>query len=165
MKLEFTPMGVYGGILFGWLLITVLLAFFIQSRDYYNGENPIVRPRLERIEAFQNKAAAPSRVQATGIGESLVGGDPELAKAREPYALLKDWFPTTDSPVYPDSAVCHKADFQTRLERTGNFRQLTNNYKRGSPDSCSGTRGEMNLGLYAPVRLESAGCLQPKEIP
>jgi hypothetical protein len=144
-------MNIYGGILFGWLLFTLILAFFIQSRDYYNGENPIIRPRLERIEAFQS-----GRGSAVGTNEPLVGGDAALSSPREPYALLKDWFPTTDRPIYPDAQRCYGSDFQTRLERTGNFRQLTNNYKRGSPDSCLGTREEMNMGIYKPVILDAA---------
>ena len=148
-------MGLYGGILFGWLLVTILLAFFIQSQDYYNGENPIVRPRLERIEAFQSGRAPEVTGLATDTGR-LDAGDPELKAPHVPYALLKDWFPTTAAPVYPDAQRCHEGDFQVRLERTGNYRQLTNNYKRGSPDSCTGTREEMNLGIYQPVGLPAA---------
>ena len=38
--------------------------------------------------------------------------------------------------------------FQQRLEKTGNYRQLTNNYKRGTPDSCSEPLHEMTLSYY-----------------
>lgn len=162
IKIE--PLGVYSAIIFGWLLVTILLAFYIQTRDYY-GDHPIIRPRLERIEAFQNaqaaaaagkKAAVPTESPAEALRGGLSLGDPELAKPEVPYALLKDTYPLATSPLEPSAERCYDGDFQKRLERTGNYRQLTNNYKRDSPDSCSGAPHEIVLGIYAPVRLEAA---------
>ncbi len=147
-----------GGVLFVWILMTILLAFFIQSRDYY-GDNPVVRHRLEVKEAFQNNTVVESM-----NASRLEPDDADLDNLRRPYALLKDWFPTTETPLYPDAQRCYQGDFQARLERTGNFRQLTNNYKRGSPDSCSGAPTELTLAIYKAEPLPDSGCLGPKDI-
>ena len=153
-----------GSILFGWILITILLAFFIQSKDYYGGGNPIVRHRLEVKEAFQTAGGADAAAPSMNVS-ALNPEEADLDNPRRPYALLKDWFPTTETPLYPDAQRCYQGDFQVRLERTGNFRQLTNNYKRGSPDSCSGTPEELTLAIYKAEPLPDGGCLGPKEIP
>lgn len=46
-----------------------------------------------------------------------------------------------------NSCACYGADFQTRIEKTGNYRQLTNNYKREVPESCSAPRHEL-IGVF-----------------
>ena len=48
---------------------------------------------------------------------------------------------------------CYAGDFQTRIEKTGNYRQLTNNYKRGDPDSCSSAHQEFTNSFYKVVPL------------
>jgi hypothetical protein len=47
-----------------------------------------------------------------------------------------------------NSQTCYETDFQVRLEKTGNYRQLTNNYKRGDPDSCSAPLQDTAMGFY-----------------
>ena len=47
-----------------------------------------------------------------------------------------------------NSQKCYEGDFQTRIEKTGNYRQLTNNYKRGDPDSCSTPKHEFVNAFY-----------------
>ena len=111
------------------------------------GPSNIVRPRLERIEPFENPIDPEGQVSSTS---SLQPSDANLAKSREAYALLVDELPLYDGkPVSgPTSKTCYEADFVTRLERTGNFRQLTNNYKRAVPDSCSSPNHDLILSLY-----------------
>ncbi len=58
---------------------------------------------------------------------------------------------------------CYESDFETRLEKTGNFRQLTNNYKRADPDSCTAPLHDTALGFYKVEPLPAAGCLSPTE--
>ena len=43
---------------------------------------------------------------------------------------------------------CFAKDYWRGHERTGNYKQETNNYKQGYPDSCSSWRGEFVLGFY-----------------
>jgi hypothetical protein len=68
-----------------------------------------------------------------------------------PYHLLSDEY---NSPSTPEkisdlnSQECYSTDFQKLIEKTGNFAQLTNNYKRQYPDSCSGTPHELVSSFY-----------------
>lgn len=61
---------------------------------------------------------------------------------------------------------CYESDFQTRLEITGNYRQMTNNYRRGDPDSCSAPNQDVALGFYKidAVPFDS-NCISRKEWP
>ncbi len=157
------------GFILGWAFLMVLLAFFIQSRDYY-GMNPIVRHRLAVKEAFQGAAAA---AEPTGVAEEsrtdVQPATAALADKRTPYTLLNDWLTPVQAGDAPSPASsftaerCHRSDFQTRLERTGTYRQLTNNYKRESPDSCSAPLQETTLGYYKIDALGPSGCLSSKE--
>ena len=60
----------------------------------------------------------------------------------QPYHLLKE------SISCVDSRSCYATDFQRTIEKTGNFQQLTNNYKRKYPDSCSAPLQELVLNFY-----------------
>ena len=127
-------------------LCLALLGLLYQSQ-FWMGKNPIVRARLNRIEPFQDKPVVQN------VTENLANMEPDvtsLEQPREPYALLKDVL----QPLPPNvkgltAESCYGVDFQTRLEKTGNFRQLTNNYKRGTPDSCS-TPDHGLLAFYKP---------------
>ena len=129
----------------GLLFFIILLVFFIQSKGLFN-MSPVVRERQEVMEAFQTQAKV-LELPSINLG-GMTPGDPELNTPRQPYALLNGWLPLTDDPKYLTAQGCHDVDFQVRLERTGNFRQLTNNYKRGDPDSCSGPIQDLSLAFY-----------------
>jgi hypothetical protein len=141
----------------GWIFLTILIVFFVQARELYNS-NPIVRPRQGVIEAFTEERVQDSESPSL---QGIKPGDPGLLKPNEPYNLLNGWLDPADKPLYPSSKRCYEADFQTRLERTGNFRQLTNNYKRGDPDSCSNLTHDLSLAFYNPQPVEQVGCIQP----
>ena len=69
----------------------------------------------------------------------------------QPYHLLSDIMGLPrlkESLSCVNSRSCYATDFQRTIEKTGNFRQLTNNYKRKYPDSCSGTEQELTLNFY-----------------
>jgi hypothetical protein len=75
-----------------------------------------------------------------------------------PYHLLKDQFRTPCKPEQlsqVNSRSCYATDFQRMIEKTGNYSQLTNNYKRGYPDSCTGTYQELTSSFYSvePMKL------------
>ena len=74
--------------------------------------------------------------------------DATLNKPRESYALL-------NIPVKPDSKLgnltakaCYETDFIAQNQRTGNFEQVTNNFKHKGPDSCSAPLTEMVNTIY-----------------
>jgi hypothetical protein len=129
----------------GWLCITLLIVFLIQSRMFY-GANPIVRPALNTVEAFQTATQVSENEDINLNGMSPA--DASLKQPRESYSLLLDWLPLAKETTYVNAEQCRSLDFQTRLERTGTFRQLTNNYKRGDPDSCSGPVQDLTLAFY-----------------
>jgi hypothetical protein len=140
----------------GWAFATILLVFFIQARDFY-GANPIMRPRQGTIEAFQMRVQDSEDPNFAGMKP----GDPGLNKPADSYNLLSGWLNPLEKPMYPTAKKCHELDFQTRLERTGNFRQMTNNYKRGDPDSCSAPIQDMTLAFYKTDPVPQTGCIQP----
>jgi hypothetical protein len=156
-------LGPIWSLVLGFLFLLMVVALFVQMRDYY-GPNPIVRQRLAVKEPFADKAAAGpvagiwdlDRINRTVAPDEV---EQALAKPREPYNLLNGWLQPAEAPLYPSAATCHEADFQIRLERTGNFRQLTNNYKRADPDSCSAPIQDLTLAFYKNEPLPQAGCL------
>jgi len=143
-------LGIVLSCILGWILLTFLVAIVFQSQDYY-GQNPVLRKRLEVLEPFASGSA--SEAKADPVPDlvhlpNAAPGDPELNKPREPYSLLAGWLPGVTCDQYPTAERCRAVDFQTRLERTGNCRQLTNNYKRGDPNSCSAPIQDLVMNFY-----------------
>jgi len=114
-----------------WVLVLVAISFL----SYIYGKNPIIRSRLERIEPFVNRAP---QVEPE-----------EIDFSNKAYSLLLDVLPEfKGAPPMPTSERCFNSDFGRRIEKTGNLSQLTNNYKRGSPDSCSAPNHDLLLSFY-----------------
>lgn len=68
-----------------------------------------------------------------------------------PYHLLADEMspPRTNETIScVNSRSCYATDFQRMVDKTGNYRQMTNNYKRNYPDSCSAPYQELVLNFY-----------------
>jgi hypothetical protein len=132
----------------GCLFIILLIVFLIQSRLYL-GSNTIVRSRIEVQEAFQNGEFQKKLEDVEDINlNGMSPADASLNQPRQAYSLLLGWLPLATEPTYTTAESCRGLDFQPRLERTGNFRQLTNNYKRGDPDSCSGPIQDLTMAFY-----------------
>ena len=141
---------IYIQFIFLWVLLIAGIAILSSLSGH---KNPIVRPRLEVIEPFQAKINPEGQV-------SVEAADTTLELPRQPYALLVDSMKLHTGPApSPTSQSCYTADFQKRLERTGNFRQLTNNYKRGVPDSCSAPNHDLLLSFYKEQPLPDSGYL------
>jgi len=69
----------------------------------------------------------------------------------QPYHLLADEMTPprmNESISCVNSRSCYATDFQRMISKTGNYRQMTNNYKRGYPDSCSAPYQELVLNFY-----------------
>jgi hypothetical protein len=175
----------------GFFVLVLLLLLQVKSLTEY----PLVRARLERIEAFQNAIAdglaKPSTAGTNFVprpepaGDGVSPGNPGLNEPRAQFNLLADWLPgfaPTPAPkdLEPEDILngatspmtaagqntdflnaqrCFEGDFQTRLERTGNYRQLTNNYKRGDPNSCTAPLQNLVLPFYKVEPLPNEGCI------
>jgi len=93
---------------------------------------------------------------------SKIPGDPLLVNPpnkpspvdfanRSSYLLLGDTMkamPENSGISCVNSRSCFATDFDRLQEKTGNYRQLTNNYKRDYPDSCSAPFQELTLSFY-----------------
>ena len=69
----------------------------------------------------------------------------------QPYHLLADEMapPRVKETIScVNSRSCYASDFERMVSKTGNYRQMTNNYKRGYPDSCSAPYQELVLNFY-----------------
>lgn len=69
----------------------------------------------------------------------------------QPYHLLSDIMAvprTKESISCVNSRNCYATDFSRMIEKTGTFRQMTNNYKRNYPDSCTAPTQELVLNFY-----------------
>ena len=69
----------------------------------------------------------------------------------QPYHLLNDEMspPRINETIScVNSRSCYATDFQRMVDKTGNYRQMTNNYKRNYPDSCSAPHQELVLNFY-----------------
>jgi hypothetical protein len=68
-----------------------------------------------------------------------------------PYHLLGDEMSpprTEESLSCVNSRSCYATSFERMISKTGNYRQMTNNYKQGYPDSCSSPYQELVLNFY-----------------
>jgi hypothetical protein len=69
----------------------------------------------------------------------------------QPYHLLSDIMGeprVKESVSCVNSRSCYATNFERTIEKTGNYRQQTNNYKRKYPDSCSSPLQELVLNFY-----------------
>lgn len=68
----------------------------------------------------------------------------------QPFSLLSGVLTLKDTqksgPL--NSQTCFEGDFQSRLEKTGNYLQRTNNYRHQDPESCSSPLQEFVTAFY-----------------
>jgi len=171
-----------------WLFTILLFTFFVQSRTMF-GANPVIRARQEVVEAFQVQKPLEDMVEASThdmnpadaelsnqresysllgkwlkANDSVASNNPILNLAKNDYKAINNvemgvgTLPT--DPLIKNAAGCYEVDFQTALEKTGDFRQLTNNYKRGDPDSCSAPRQELATTFYTVTPVPNVGAPQ-----
>jgi hypothetical protein len=119
-------------------------------------------------ENFENQNDRPAEIGAESEGQSSLLtrklGDegavmefppdspgPADLYNNQPYHLLSDEIspPRTNETIScVNSRSCYATDFQRMVDKTGNYRQMTNNYKRNYPDSCSAPYQELVLNFY-----------------
>lgn len=117
-------------------------------------------------EGFEDIASRPASVALEG-GSSLLKDQKSTESAvlmyppdspgpaslynNTPYHLLGDEMSpprAKESISCVNSRSCYATDFERMISKTGNYRQMTNNYKRGYPDSCSAPYQELVLNFY-----------------
>ena len=94
----------------------------------------LIRPALNAKEAFENQQLKPSTYDISNIDK--------------PYVLLGDTLETKNCLGMLDAKRCYLGSFQSRIEKTGNYRQLTNNYKHTDVESCSALLTEFVNSFY-----------------
>jgi hypothetical protein len=122
----------------------LLLVLASQYTDF-----SVVRPRLEVKEPFEDAAASPP---VTGLLEmsSIAPGPADITNQRKPYHLLNGVLPDADAdkPSGLTAERCYSMNFATRFEKTNNYLQRTNNYKRGTPDNCTAPLSDLVDSFY-----------------
>ncbi len=119
-------------------------------------------------ESFENLNDRPAEVSAESVSQArlltqTIGNEkpvmefppdspaPADVYNNQPYHLLGDEIApprVTESISCVNSRSCYATDFERMVSKTGNYRQMTNNYKRGYPDSCSAPYQELVLNFY-----------------
>ncbi len=76
-------------------------------------------------------------------------GDATLSEPRKPYNLLGDYLqPGAGRLSNLTSEKAYAVDGQRYIEKTGNYGQVTNNYKRKTPDDGSTWYHELAVSFY-----------------
>ena len=130
------------------ILSTIILGLFLFIITYNLPGK--VRQR-EQLSGFQDVRLAPAPVGEKPI--QYVSGPADSAlNAHVPYHLLQGVLDDAAVDDQPNTAfnaqACYESDFANRIQLTGNYSQLTNNYRRKNPDSCSAPVHELVNNFY-----------------
>lgn len=107
----------------------------------------------EPFESGSGKSTNEKEQVSSGnnIFDYLPNGPAPLERStREPYQLLNDELSSVGPPENiscVNSRSCYATDF-SRLLGPSSYRQMTNNYKHGYPDSCSAPYQELVMSFY-----------------
>ena len=124
----------------GILILLGVIAFTLPLK-------PVVIEEQSDKDAFQ-----PTADPAQDILDYLPNQpSPVDLENSQPYHLLSDIMGeprVKESVSCVNSRSCYATDFERTIEKTGNYRQQTNNYKRKYPDNCSAPSQELVLNFY-----------------
>ena len=119
-------------------IVGLFVALIVLVYQYYN-----------TFEGFESQPAPLADVKEPDTAVLLSNGpSPANIDNRQPYHLLSDIMAHSRDKKYVSSRSCYATDFVQTMEKTGNFRQMTNNYKRNYPDNCSGWNQDLTLNFY-----------------
>jgi len=118
-----------------------------------NFENLNDRPAEVAAESEDQAELLKSKIGNEGVVLEYPPDTPGPADLynNQPYHLLGDEMPpprVKETISCVNSRSCYAQDFERMVSKTGNYRQMTNNYKRGYPDSCSAPYQELVLNFY-----------------
>jgi hypothetical protein len=140
-----------------WGVALLALALVVQYTQYKSFF--LVRPAIEVKEPFQGAPESVRGVtEASTDLDSIQPADADLENLSRPYHLLRGVLPdaTRDKTSGLSAQRCFETDFNRRIEKTGNYKQLTNNYKRLNPDSCTSPMTELVTSFYSVTPLPAA---------
>jgi hypothetical protein len=87
---------------------------------------------------------------SSGFGNILDSAspyEPGIGKPFKSYDLLPGGKPEPRVAVGPTAEACYKTDWARNLEMSG-YEQITNNFKRKYPDSCTAPNHDLILDFY-----------------
>jgi len=133
------------------ILSTIILGLFLFIITY---NLPGKVRRREQLSGFQDIRPGP-------VGDMpipyVTGPADSMLNPRVPYHLLQGVLEDAAVDDQPNTAfnaqACYESDFANRIQLTGNYSQLTNNYRRKNPDSCSAPVHELVNNFYKPSML------------
>jgi hypothetical protein len=95
-------------------------------------------------------AFKPLREQFQGNSRSLA----PIESGSESYLLLGDTikgYPSNTKAKGPSSKQCLQIDWASaNMQKTGSYKQVTNNYKHTYPDTCNSLNQDLILDFYKP---------------
>lgn len=130
--------------------ILFLAGVLILQQSEFGGNFFVVRGRINVKEPFES-APVEKKETVLGVLEMAPSGpaDANIENQRKAYNLLNGVLPDNETNRLSDLSAqrCYEGDFSTLLERSS-YRQLTNNYKRYNPDSCTAPFTELVTSFY-----------------
>jgi len=128
------------------IILTIVFGLFLILIKYIQHDH--------QVSGFQNMTPAP-------VGDKpikyVTGPADSMLNPRVPYHLLQGVLEDAAVDDLPNTAfnaqACYESDFANRIQLTGNYSQLTNNYRRKNPDSCSAPVHELVNNFYKPSML------------
>jgi len=128
------------------IILTIIFGLFLILIKYIQHGH--------QVSGFQNMTPAP-------VGDKpikyVTGPADSMLNPRVPYHLLQGVLEDAAVDDQPNTAfnaqACYESDFANRIQLTGNYNQLTNNYRRKNPDSCSAPVHELVNNFYKPSML------------
>jgi hypothetical protein len=137
-----------------FIVLTILIYIYgtkSETRKY-------IKSALETKENFSSGQLVTPDPLPGQTTEPVPGPAPASLNEHIPYHLLQGVLPDAKVDNQDNSKLnscaCHAIDFANRIQRTGNYTQLTNNYKRMNPDSCSAPFHELVNNFYQPQILD-----------
>lgn len=101
------------------------------------------------VEGFQASASAPAAREIANVNANANDKADANLTNDQPYHLLQDERANATPMLSTVStAGCYATDMEQHLSKVGNYRQLTNNYRRAGPDSCSAPWKELLFHFY-----------------
>ena len=127
------------------LIVIVGIAFLLMVVASQANET-VVRPRINVKEPFADAPPVTGMVEMGAIS----GSPADIQNQRQPYHLMRGALPDAEKDTVGTltAQTCYEGDFQTRFQPVQNYLQRTNNYKRGTPDSCSSPMTQFVTSFY-----------------
>ncbi len=117
-----------------FIVLVLFLSIFLLPKSL-----EFIPPAFAKISPIQ---------KAEGFEELLAPAT--LDKPRKPYHALGDWLQDSSRDIVGcmTARCCYETSMQNRIDLVGNYRQMTNNYRHGYPDTCSAPLTQFVTAFY-----------------